>query len=164
MLIGFRRYRHAGYRYVASSLMLSVVLAAGMVPGPGLSAVAAAQEAEGANAESGTDLVSIDFDDGGTDGFAIYTEGGACEISNAGGALDVAISNCGSLNYANQVYWDGFALEQNCVYTYSFDLSCDIPRKVEYRLQLNGGDYHAYQGEWLEIGPETLHFSVDWTM
>ena len=146
--------------YIAAGIVMSTVLFAGAAA----PVQVMAQDVESEGVGSGTDLVSIDFDDGETDGFTIYTNGGSCEIANTDGMLDVLITNCGSLDYANQVYWDGFALDQNCVYTYSFDISSDIERQVEYRLQLNGGDYHAYQGEWLDVGPEVLHFSVDWTM
>ncbi len=114
--------------------------------------------------ETGQVLVDIPFDDGGTGGFVIYTNGGSCEILNADGALAVDITDCGNLDYANQVYWDGFSLVKDCEYTYSFDISCDIERPVEYRLQLNGGDYHAYLGEWIPVGPEQQHVSVDWVM
>ena len=114
--------------------------------------------------ENGQVLVDIPFDDGGTGGFVVYTNGGSCEISNADSALAVDITDCGKLDYANQVYWDGFSLVKDCEYTYSFDISCDIERPVEYRLQLNGGDYHAYLGEWIPVGPDLTHVSVDWVM
>jgi len=109
-------------------------------------------------------LVDINFDDGDTDGFITYINGGAEELSNEDGKLCISISDCGSLDYANQIYWDGFILNQGAEYTYSFDISSDIERKVEYRLQINGGDYHAYQGEKIDIGPDTLNYSVDFTM
>ena len=114
--------------------------------------------------QPGDTIIQLDFDDGGTDGFSIYTNGGSCEISNADGALAVDIAQCGSLDYANQIYWDGFALLQGCEYTCSFDISCDIGRKLDYRFQLNGGDYHAYQSEHIQAGPEVTHIETDWTM
>ena len=130
-----------------------------------VSAVAGAGGVRGAEVpEDGQVLVDIPFDDDGTGGFVIYTNGGSCEISNADGALAVDITDCGKLDYANQVYWDGFSLVKDCEYTYSFDISCDIERPVEYRLQLNGGDYHAYLGEWIPVGPDLQHVSVDWVM
>lgn len=155
-------------RFTAGAVIAAMLCSSGAWPAvslaTGFGMTALAQETESQDSSDGAELVNIDFEDGGTDGFNIYTNGGECEITNTGGALDVAISKCGSLDYANQVYWDGYALDQNCVYTYSFDIACDIERQVEYRLQLNGGDYHAYVGEWLDVGPEFLHFSVDWTM
>ena len=115
-------------------------------------------------AASGDEIVHFDFDDGTLDGFETYTEGGECELHNEDGKLTVSITGCGSLDYANQAYRDGFSLEQNCTYNYSFDISCSIDRQVEYRLQLNGGDYHAYLGEKIRAGREPVHVSIDWTM
>ena len=141
-------------RFTAGAVIAAMLCSSGAWPAvslaTGFGMTALAQETESQDSSDGAELVNIDFEDGGTDGFNIYTNGGECEITNTGGALDVAISKCGSLDYANQVYWDGFALDQNCVYTYSFDIACDIECQVEYRLQLNGGDYHAYVGEWLD--------------
>ena len=114
--------------------------------------------------QDGQVLANLNFDDGTTQGFAIYTNGGRCEISNQDGMLAVDIYQCGQLDYANQVYWDGFALNQDCVYRYSFDISGDLERTIEYRIQKNGGDYHAYEGEKIDIGPEMETISVDWRM
>ena len=109
-------------------------------------------------------VVDISFDDGGVDGFTTYTNGGECSISNTDGTLTVDITSCGNLDYANQVYWDGLSLKEGVEYTYSFDASCDIERQIEYRIQLNGGDYHAYVGDFITVGPENQTFSVDFTM
>ena len=109
-------------------------------------------------------IIDINFDDNDVDGFMVFTEGGTYELKAEDGMLVCAISNCGKKDYANQAYWDGFELAEGCEYTLSFDISSDITRKVEYRLQLNGGDYHAYQGDYIEVGPEVLNFSVDFTM
>ena len=123
-----------------------------------------AEGGDSAQLKDGDVLVDINFDDNDVDGFMTYTNGGICEIAPADGQLVVNIKNCGALDYANQIYWDGYALSENCVYTYSFDISCDIERKIEYRHQINGGDYHAYQGEVIDIGPEVTNFSVDFEM
>ena len=115
-------------------------------------------------AEAGDEIVHLDFEDGTVCGFETYIEGGACELRNEDGMLAVDITSCGSLDYANQAYWDGFSLVQGVTYQYSFDISCSIDRQVEYRLQLNGGDYHAYLGDRIQVSPEQTHVSVDWTM
>lgn len=115
-------------------------------------------------AGQGDEIVHLDFDDGTVCGFETYIEGGACTLRNDGGRLAADITSCGKLDYANQAFWDGFSLEQNCSYQYSFDISSSIDRKVEYRLQLNGGDYHAYLGDRIDVGTEPVHVSVDWTM
>ena len=109
-------------------------------------------------------IIDINFDDNDVDGFMVYTDGGTLDLKAEDGQLVCAISKCGNKDYANQAYWDGFELAEGCEYTLSFDISSDITRQVEYRLQLNGGDYHAYQGEYIEVGPDVLNFSVDFTM
>ncbi len=112
---------------------------------------------------AGDVLVDIDFEDGLHD-FQTYVNGGAFDLAAENGELAAHIHNCGTLDYANQAYYDGFGLVQGCEYTYSFDIRSDIQRTVEYRIQLNGGDYHAYQGEKIQVGPDVTHFSVDFTM
>lgn len=112
----------------------------------------------------GKKIVDINFDDGGTDGFGSFKEGGEFYLDNKDGMLDVKVVNVGYLDYSNQAFWDGFALVEGCEYTYSFDIKSDIERKVEYRLQINGGDYHAYKGEYIKVGPEVTNFTVDFVM
>ena len=114
--------------------------------------------------KTGDTLINIDFEDGNTGDFMTFTNGGDLELTNTARQLDCSINKCGSVDYGNQAYLDGFELVQGCEYTYSFDICSDIERTVEYRLQLNGGDYHAYQGDYISISPEVLHFSVDFTM
>ena len=112
----------------------------------------------------GKKIIDINFDDGGTAGFGTFKEGGELYLANKDGMLDVKISNVGYLDYSNQAFWDGFGLVEGCEYTYSFDIKSEIERKVEYRLQINGGDYHKYQGEYIKVGPEVTNFSVDFVM
>ena len=115
--------------------------------------------------KEGDTLVSLNFDgNNNTEGFMIYTNGGSCAISNENGSLCVTVTKPGGLDYSNQVYYDGFALAQGCEYTYSFDISSDIERKIQYRIQLNGGDYHAYVGDDIDVGPDPVHLERDWTM
>lgn len=122
------------------------------------------EEKKDLNVTDGQAIVDINFDDGETGKFSIYTKGGKFEMENVDGQLVVHIKSVGSVDYANQIFYDGFQLLQGCVYTYSFDISSTIPRKVEYRLQINGGDFHAYQGEYIDVGPETKTISADFTM
>lgn len=112
----------------------------------------------------GKKIVDINFDDGGTAAFGSFTEGGEFYLANKDGMLDVKVVNVGYLDYSNQAFWDGFALVEGCEYTYSFDIKSDIERQIEYRLQINGGDYHAYKGAYIKIGPETTNFTVDFVM
>ena len=83
---------------------------------------------DGGGLQIGDTLVDINFDDGDIDGFFEYMQGGEYALAAEDGKLVAKIKSCGKLDYANQAYWDGFALSQNCVYTYSFDISCDIER------------------------------------
>ena len=127
-------------------------------------ASASGSDAEAAALKDGDVLVDVNFDDLDLKGFTVYNNGGVCDLKASDGQMVIDIKNCGTLDYANQVYYDGFALNQNCVYTYSFDISSTIERKVEYRIQINGGDYHAYQGEKIDVGPDVTNFSVDFEM
>ena len=112
----------------------------------------------------GKKIVDINFDDGDIDGFGSFKEGGEFYLGNKDGMLDVKIVNVGYVDYSNQAFWDGFPLVEGCEYTYSFDIKSDIDRQVEYRLQINGGDYHKYTGEYIKVGTEVKNFSVDFVM
>ena len=112
----------------------------------------------------GKKIVDINFDDGSNGGFGTFKEGGELYLANKDGMLDVKIANVGYLDYSNQAFWDGFALVEGCEYTYSFDIKSDIERQVEYRLQINGGDYHAYKGAYIKVGTEVTNFKVDFVM
>ena len=122
------------------------------------------ENTESAGVADGDRVIDINFDDGGTGNFVTYVNGGEETISNVDGELCVEIINTGTLDYANQIYYDGFELYQGCVYEYSFDVHSDIDRKIEWRLQINGGDYHAYAIGVIDIGDETQHISVQFTM
>ena len=112
----------------------------------------------------GKKIVDINFDDGSNGGFGTFKEGGELYLANKDGMLDIKIANVGYLDYSNQAFWDGFALVEGCEYTYSFDIKSDIERQVEYRLQINGGDYHAYKGAYIKVGTEVTNFKVDFVM
>ena len=99
---------------------------------------------EALGVSDGDKVININFDDKDTDGFHTYTNGGNEEMTNEDGELHINIKKTGSADYANQIYYDGFRLYQGCVYEYSFDVRCDIERTIEWRLQINGGDYHSH--------------------
>ena len=109
-------------------------------------------------------LIDLNFDNNDTAGFGEYMNEGEFTTKAKDGKLVLDIKKCGSVDYANQSYYDGFSLSKGCVYTYSFDITSDIERKVEYRIQLNGGDYHAYVGDYIEVGPDEQNISVDFEM
>ena len=119
---------------------------------------------EALGVSDGDKVININFDDKDTDGFHTYTNGGNEEMTNEDGELHSNIKKTGSADYANQIYYDGFRLYQGCVYEYSFDVRCDIERTIEWRLQINGGDYHAYTSDVITIGPETQHITAQFTM
>ena len=120
---------------------------------------------EDLNIKPGDVIIGIDFEDGETGKFMEYRNGGDFEMENVDGKLVVHIKRCGSVDYANQIYYDGYQLLQGAVYSLSFDISSSIERTIQYRGgQLNGGDYHAYQEDNIKIGPEEQHITAEFTM
>ncbi len=96
-----------------------------------------------------------------------YTESGGFGMIavNENGQLEVTIENTGSVGHAVQVYCDGFALLQNAEYELSFDISSTVERTMEWRIQLNGGDYRPYVSEeHAAITKEVKHFSHTFIM
>ena len=90
-------------------------------------------------------IANSDFAEGiGT--WMMYLNGGEGTETVTNGELVVDVTKVGELDYSVQTYVDGFALEQGCVYKMSFDVKSDIAREIEWRIQINGGDYHAYVG------------------
>lgn len=112
----------------------------------------------------GADAIGVNFDDDTTCGFVSYTNGGKYELYAENGELVCDISNVGTLEHSNQVYFDGFTMAKGCVYTISFDVSCTIDRHIDWRVQINGGDYHAYSTDRIEIGPDKKTITTEFTM
>lgn len=121
----------------------------------------ATEEEEGVS--DGDRVIDLNFDEGVDDCYS-YINGGGCTLEAVDGEMGIHITNIGMVEHANQIYYDGFALYEGCVYEYSFDVHCDIERKLQWRLQINGGDYHAYAMDNIDIGPETQHISAKFTM
>ena len=98
--------------------------------------------------------------------WGLYTEsGGSASFSITGGRLKVKISNPGTKEHSVQIYCDGFELLSGGKYRMSFDISSDVSRKIDWRIQVNGGDYHAYaQQQGVEIGPDEKNVTYDFTM
>ena len=91
--------------------------------------------------------------------------GGEAELSIVGGEFLVNIANGGKVSHAVQVYYDGVKLHQYAKYEFSFDARCSIPgKKIEARLQVNGGDYHAYAIILPELTEEMQSYKVAFTM
>lgn len=91
-------------------------------------------------------------------------KGGKATMTAPAGEGKISIQDTGKLNYSVQVYYDGFALMQGGVYEFKFDMSSEIPRSVESRIQINGGDYHAYVDNFAEVNEEMNTYSYTFTM
>lgn len=96
----------------------------------------------------------------------IYLESfgeGGFSVNN--GVLTVNISRPGSVAHAVQIYADGFEILKGAEYQLSFTVSSTVERTFEWRIQLNGGDYHAYAGEEsVSAGPEPTKLTYTFTM
>ncbi|SHJ59836.1 glycoside hydrolase family 9 protein [Pseudobutyrivibrio xylanivorans] len=109
-------------------------------------------------------LDNADFSNG-TDQWFTYCFDGECEISvNDDGALDVDIKKLGSVDYGVQLYHDGFALDEGCQYKIAFDGYSDVERPIQMRFQINGGDYHAYYEEIINLASENNHYEYTFNM
>lgn len=100
-------------------------------------------------------IFSDDFDGGIGPEWGTYANGGDFTIAGEDGMLVVDIKKCGGLDYSCQVFRDGFSLYKNAVYEATFDIYTDYDRQLQWRFQLNGGDYHYYfQEDKVPIGTE----------
>ena len=94
-----------------------------------------------------------------------YFEGGDGLMTvNDKGELQFDCKMIGIKEWSNQFYYDGFALYKNCKYEIQFDCYSNVERDLGYRIQVNGGDYHAYSEETIHVGPEVQHFDIGFTM
>ena len=97
--------------------------------------------------------------------FNLYTEsGGNAALSIADGELQVDVSKIGRVGHAIQPYYDGFRLYEGVEYLLEFDAYASIPREFYVRIQLNGGDYHAYFENLISVTEEKQHFSLPFVM
>ncbi|MGN0729527.1 glycoside hydrolase family 9 protein [Treponema sp.] len=92
------------------------------------------------------------------------SNGSADQLITQDGEMEIRIRNPGPYEYAIQPYFDGFSLYRGGVYKYSFDVHSSVERTFEWRLQVNGRDYHAYAGGWESIGTEKKHIEAVFTM
>lgn len=94
-----------------------------------------------------------------------YLEGGESTLAvNDKGELQLDITNEGKVNWANQIYYDGFSIYKDCEYQIEFDVYSTVERQVEYRIQINGKDYHPYHIETITVTPDVQHFSFTFVM
>lgn len=102
--------------------------------------------------ETDENMISDGTFDNGTGKWNTYTNGGSAAFKvNGKKQLEVDITSVGSVEHAVQLYYDGFALETGCKYHLSFDIASDVDRVAEWRIQLNGGDYHAYASDKINL-------------
>lgn len=101
----------------------------------------------------------------GTVGWGVYNEdGGSATLSIEKGAGLLLITSLGNLNYSNQLYYDGFSLKKGGKYELSYRMASSHARKFDVRIQLNGGDYHAYMEETVELSEEMQTYTHTFTM
>lgn len=113
----------------------------------------------------GADAIGLNFDDAtGGGGFTSYVNNGAFTLYVEDGELVADITKSGPLEHSCQIYYDGFTMAKGCVYTVSFDVHCTIDRVIQWRVQVNGGDYHAYANDFIEVGPEKQTVTMEFTM
>ena len=112
----------------------------------------------------GADAIGVDFEKNDTDGFTTYSNGSQFSMKAVNHQMEIVIDNNGTLEHSVQVYYDGFTMAKGCVYTVSFDISSTIERSAMWRVQVNGGDYHAYAMDVVKIGPEMQTITKEFTM
>ena len=112
----------------------------------------------------GADVLGLTFEDEQLGGFTTYVNNGAFELYTENGEMVCDITKHGNLEHSCQIYYDGFTMAKGCVYTVSFDIHSTIDRVVEWRVQINGGDYHAYASDKINIGPDTQTVTMEFTM
>ncbi|MDE5966563.1 MAG: glycoside hydrolase family 9 protein, partial [Lachnospiraceae bacterium] len=130
-----------------------------------IATTAAATEAEKEEVYGeGSIIKGGDFEDG-TGSWTSYKNGGSVEMAvNDDKELQVDIASIGSVEHGVQIYYDGFAIRQGGVYEVSFDIHGTLERPVDWRIQVNGGDYHAYVMDTVTLSKEVQHVSAQFTM
>lgn len=125
------------------------------------------QQEEAATSEEASDenmIENADFSNG-VGKWMTYLNGGEAELAvNEEGQLEVQIGSVGNLDYSVQAYYDGISCDTGVVYKLAFDMAADKPRTVVWRVQLNGGDYHAYFTETIAAQQEMQHYEYELKM
>lgn len=110
-------------------------------------------------------VIDDNFDDGATEGWGSYANTGDFTYSVVDGELVIDIARPGTLDYGCQVFRDEFPLNMGGIYDFSFDIRSDVERPIQWRFQVNGGDYAAYyEDPMVNIGPETQTLSATFEM
>lgn len=123
-----------------------------------------AVSASDSSAAPGENLILTGSFENGAGGWDIYLEGGSAGFGIRDGVMNLDITGTGSVDYGVQLYYDGFSVYENGVYEIQFDVASTVERTLDWRVQLNGGDYHAYASDRISVGPDTQHISQTFTM
>ena len=97
-------------------------------------------------------------------GWNFYLPGGNAKASYGNNKVMLTITSTGNVNYGVQYYYDGFRLYQGGDYTLRFRASANKSKQCEVRLQMNGGDYHAYAGGTFTFTPEEQLYTISFSM
>lgn len=163
--------------------MLSCVLAVSLLSGCGnktqitetapseTTSTEMSQEVSTEETESDEIITGVNLIPGGdfsseNSSWGMYQEsGGIGNFSIAGGKLKAKVLSTGKVNHGVQVYCGGFELLQGGKYEMSFDVSSDVARTIQWRIQFNSGDYHAYIEQLdVQIGEEMTTVRCEFTM
>ncbi|SET30423.1 glycoside hydrolase family 9 protein [[Clostridium] polysaccharolyticum] len=146
------------------AVLAALALAAAPVAGPvqGTIAVKAAQQQQ---QPTNTNLITNgNLNNGLADWNYFTAEGGKGTMNVSNGKLVLNVQDTGTVNYSMQAYHEGFQMYKGGVYELSFDISSSIARTVEYRIQLNGGDYRGYYDGSVKTNSSTQRVDVKFTM
>nr|AUK47910.1 cellobiohydrolase [Clostridium sp.] len=109
-------------------------------------------------------LANGNFNSGLSDWDYFTAEGGKGSVASSNGKLVATVSENGTENYSMQVYHEGFQMYKGGVYELSFEISSSVARDVDYRIQLNGGDYRGYYDGRVKTNSTTQKVDVKFTM
>ncbi|MDC7126287.1 MAG: carbohydrate binding domain-containing protein, partial [Spirochaetales bacterium] len=97
-------------------------------------------------------------------GWGFFFNGGNANYSYNNKSAKILIKSTGIVDHGVQFYYDGFRLYSGGDYTFSFKASSTAPKGCEIRLQLNGGDYHAYARDIVTLDTEEKIFTINFVM
>lgn len=140
-----------------------IALAGMIMSSMGTSVMAAPVDASIVNGKQNI-VLNGDFNEGDLAWAHFTCENGEGDVEYTNGAAKATITNTGDVNYSLQVYNEGFALHKGGKYALKFDISSSIPRQVDYRIQLNGGDYRGYIDGRVDTNSTTQTVIGEFTM
>lgn len=78
--------------------------------------------------------------------------------------LHLGLTSVGNVEYGVQLFQDIIPLYKGGVYRCTFDMRSDVPRRFEFRMQQNGGDYKAYTQQWISLSDTMETYTIEFTM